>query len=126
MEYPLAKAFDSLSSEGVAKVIAMIKLALKELPRLHTALVDPKLEKEARREILWLFETLDRELKAVQLLKNMTGQELAQALYKKENFSPEEWVALEMFWKLFDQHRSLIFTPGGDRIKQPKFRHSKA
>lgn len=125
MDYPLAKAFQSIEDQGLKRTIAIVKLALKEMPRLQAAFMDPKQQNVARVEILWLFEVLDSEMRKAQAFENMNEDQFNQALYKPENFSKEEWAALNQFRSIISRFSGMIFKES-EKVKKPKIFFPKA
>jgi hypothetical protein len=125
MEYPLAKPFQALKTEGLQKVVSMFKLALKEMPRLQAAFLDPKQQDEARKEILWLFEQVKVAMDQAKTLEKMDEKQLFLALNQPGHFTPEEWAALGAFSQLFQRFGGLLFHPPS-KPKQPKLHFPKA
>lgn len=119
MGYPLEKAFQTVQDQGLKRAIVLSKLALKEIPRLQAAFMDPKQQALARVEILWIFEVLEAEMQKAQALENMDEAQFNQALYNPINFSKEEWTALNNFRGLMRQFSNMIFKPS-EKVKKNK------
>ena len=124
MEYPIEKAFQAIESQGVEKTIAMIKLALKEMPRLEAAFMNPETQKEAKNEIRLLMKAIGTEMD--DLIENgMPAKELQTAIYNPKNYTPEEWASLNRFFQLLRQLSPLIFKDD-PKVKKLKWVYPKA
>lgn len=97
MDYPWVSSFNAVTSTGVARVVEMIKLGIKEIPRLHNELLSQNNERyiKARREILAIFFRLDEEILKARVELGMSDTEFNTALRQSENFTPEERDALK-------------------------------
>jgi len=118
MEYPIEKAFQAIDSQGVEKVVAMMKLALKEMPRLQPAFMDPKTQKEAKAEIRFILNAVGTEMDDL-VATRRDSDVIRSAIYNPKNFTPEEWAALNRFLQLLQQLAPLIFKdePKSKKLK---------
>jgi hypothetical protein len=125
MEYPIIKAFEALNTQGVEKVIAMMKLALKEMPRLEAAFMDLTQQKNALAEIRMIFKYLGDEMGAL-VEANPAGQEkLREALYDPKKYTREEWTLLARFNFLLKQFGPMLLKTE-PKSKKPKWIYPKA
>lgn len=124
MDYPWVSSFNAVTSTGVGRVVEMIKLGIKEIPRLHNELLSNNNERyiKARREILAIFFRLDEEILKARAELGMSDTEFNTALRQSENFTPEERDTLKSLPHLLKLYGIDLFKPipkGPKKRKRP-------
>lgn len=124
MDYPWIAVFDRVTSTGVARIVEMIKLAIKEIPRLHNELLSNNNQRyiKARREILTIFYRLDEEILKARDEAGMSDIEFNKVLRQPENFTPEERDALKSLPSLLKLYGIDLF---GGPLKRPEAKKAK-
>jgi len=86
-DYPLLKMFQVVKSKGTKKIAHLIKIFLKEVPRLKKGLLskDVKEQMHARGEIAFAFKALHEEVSAISA---HTGKPI-EMVWKEVEESPE-------------------------------------
>lgn len=124
MGYPIEKAFQTIDSQGVERIVTMIKLALKEMPRLQAAFIDLKRQKEVKPEIRFILSAIGTEMDNLAATRT-DSESVRNAIYNPQNFTPEEWASLQHFLQLLQKLAPLIFKDD-PKLKKPKWIYPKA
>ncbi len=130
MAYSWETSFNNVKLTGMARVIELIKLGLKEIPRLHKEFLLKTNERYivARREVLAIFDRLDREITQARLESGMSEGVFLIALRNPANYTPEEQEALTSLPALLKLYGIDIFnrrptpSPTKKRKRNPPFK----
>jgi hypothetical protein len=116
MDYSLNTAFASLSSHGINKIVEMIKLALKEMPRLEAAFLNLKTQQDARFEIVWIMDQIQNQIEDLANKKTDQLIQLNESIFQHSNYTQDEVAMLERFSLLKEQFKEILT----DRIQRKK------
>lgn len=113
MTYEWEARLNNVTSTGMTRAIEMIKLALKELPRIQNEFQsnNPERHASARKEALAIFNKLNEEITKVRFESNLPNTEFFIALRNPSNYTAEEQVALNSLPALLKLYGIDIFAP---------------
>ncbi len=120
--YDWEHRLNHVASTGMARAIKMIKLALKEMPRLHTELLSRRHERHApaRKEARALFKKLDEEITKVRVASDLPSTEFFIALRNPAHYTPEEQDVLNSLPALLKLYGIDLFAPQSKPLKRNK------
>ncbi len=121
-DYSWKLAFDRVKEKGPQKIVLLLKMGLKEMPRLERSFFSPSDEeqKKAKEEVLALFSRIDLEMNHEVSDSKLSPEEFSKELKKTTNFTPEEWGQLSRVPELIGKHHSELFAQRA--FKTPKKR----
>ncbi len=110
--YAWQQTFDRVPEKGPQKIIALFKLALKEMPRLERTFSSglQQEHKAAREEVLALFSRIDQEMNREIADSSLSPDEFAIVVKKATNFTQEEWALLAKVPELIGKHHTELFA----------------
>jgi hypothetical protein len=124
MREELEKKIKDVKDEGLKRILIIIKLCLKDTPRLLQEMesTDKGVQKRALEEGRWLLQMINNEIENAHKNKNMSIIELNAALADPSNFTPQEWEAFKGVPQILRKYRHLLVPEKTQKPKLKKLR----